>query len=549
MRGELCLSTHSCEHRMLSSPDVGCPRLGLGRPLGPSPAPARSPDRPASHYRVYQKQHRFNSNPHWDFGAFRRLGHLVRETQVNFSRFVHQFLDPGTYVFRDNALPESIVVVSVKEKGIACGPGLSSVQPCSPYQLSRHGIVRHRLPTLGPDWAVITGVLLAVGLATALLTGLGLVLSPPLAQTCPVRAWRLRERGLREPHVPADCVRLRDSLTVREDLGPQGSGEGASCRQRAVPRDTGEPHPVNTLEDFSVRTLYDKLEDQSLHLVAQLSKHRSDALAFYRGASQQLQGLKDFLQGLSMTERQDMGRGGDLEMGAKATARTDTGQREEWCSGHTAASPRVRWQHPLGGTPSMSPLGFQSKLDRMIAALASALSHARGQPARAQQKGDRFPKGLCVQNNYPVSLTPWRFSRHTQACTRSHSHACAHYTQPHTCTITFTHAMHHTLRPYIHTPHMQTHALTHRYMTTHMHTFPLLQTTHIHMCTYITHSHMTYTYTHYTTHSHSLRPHTLQVALHSGLKPRCATCAHRFTPGFGSGSPPRRLWETIFPAC
>ncbi|XP_023478377.1 uncharacterized protein [Equus caballus] len=238
MRGELCLSTHSCEHRMLSSPDVGCPRLGLGRPLGPSPAPARSPDRPASHYRVYQKQHRFNSNPHWDFGAFRRLGHLVRETQVNFSRFVHQFLDPGTYVFRDNALPESIVVVSVKEKGIACGPGLSSVQPCSPYQLSRHGIVRHRLPTLGPDWAVITGVLLAVGLATALLTGLGLVLSPPLAQTCPVRAWRLRERGLREPHVPADCVRLRDSLTVREDLGPQGSGEGASCRQGAVPRDT-----------------------------------------------------------------------------------------------------------------------------------------------------------------------------------------------------------------------------------------------------------------------------------------------------------------------
>lgn len=58
--------------------------------------------------------------------------------------------------------------------------------------------------------------------------------------------------------------------------------------------------------------------------------------------------FQDFLQGVSMTERQDLGRGGDLEMGAKATARTDTGQREEWCSGHTAASPRVRWQHPLG---------------------------------------------------------------------------------------------------------------------------------------------------------------------------------------------------------
>ena len=43
---------------------------------------------------------------------------------------------------------------------------------------------------------------------------------------------------------PAVCVcalrlGLPSSLTVREDLGPQGSGEGASCRQRAVPRDTG----------------------------------------------------------------------------------------------------------------------------------------------------------------------------------------------------------------------------------------------------------------------------------------------------------------------
>nr|XP_035953023.1 uncharacterized protein LOC118538874 [Halichoerus grypus] len=355
-------------------------------------------------------QHLFNSNPRWDFGAFRRLSHLVQETHLNFSRFAHQFLDPGTYVFRDNGLPESIIVVLVKKKGVACDPGLSPVQPSSPYQLTRHGVLRHRLPNLGPDWVVITGVLLAIGLATMLLTGLGLVLRPPLAQACPARAWRPQWRGLGEPHVPTECVPLRDSLLSHEDLSPRGSGEGADSKEKAITWGTGEPLPVKTLEDFSIRTLYDKLEDQSLHMAAQLSKHRRDALAFYRGASQQLQGLKDILQNLSTVEQQVLARAGDPEMEVKAAARTDTGQSEESWGRHTASSPREHWQRPLGCTASVSPLGFQPELDRVIVALASALSHACAQPAGASRKASGLvgeqPLPTCQQDSHLASNMP-----------------------------------------------------------------------------------------------------------------------------------------------
>ncbi|XP_077926145.1 uncharacterized protein LOC118538874 [Halichoerus grypus] len=367
-------------------------------------------NRSASHYPVYQMQHLFNSNPRWDFGAFRRLSHLVQETHLNFSRFAHQFLDPGTYVFRDNGLPESIIVVLVKKKGVACDPGLSPVQPSSPYQLTRHGVLRHRLPNLGPDWVVITGVLLAIGLATMLLTGLGLVLRPPLAQACPARAWRPQWRGLGEPHVPTECVPLRDSLLSHEDLSPRGSGEGADSKEKAITWGTGEPLPVKTLEDFSIRTLYDKLEDQSLHMAAQLSKHRRDALAFYRGASQQLQGLKDILQNLSTVEQQVLARAGDPEMEVKAAARTDTGQSEESWGRHTASSPREHWQRPLGCTASVSPLGFQPELDRVIVALASALSHACAQPAGASRKASGLvgeqPLPTCQQDSHLASNMP-----------------------------------------------------------------------------------------------------------------------------------------------
>lgn len=77
------------------------------------------------------------------------------------------------------------------------------------------------------------------------------------------------------------------------DLGPRGVAEGAPAYQTESVR--------FELENFNVRTLYDKLEDQTLHVTSQLARHQADLRGFYERISQQAENLKQMLNNMDVT--------------------------------------------------------------------------------------------------------------------------------------------------------------------------------------------------------------------------------------------------------
>ncbi|KAM6933259.1 uncharacterized protein FYW49_001626 [Xenentodon cancila] len=252
-------------------------------------------DRQVSHFPKYNKDHLFNSNPSWDFGAFRHLEILVKQTHFNSTRFAHVFSETGKYVFVDSAVPERSMVVVVSEEGTECDPRAAVFQPMTPGHLVRFGIVKQHRLNLLPDWGLIVGILSLLLVVVVVLTITVIVVQPDKAKLVPQWRSKPKWRSLGEPFCPVECVCSKESIGIQSQdrvLGGRGVGEGAEVEEPAVSKG-GFVSESCELEEFNVKTLYDKLEDQNLHIASQLARHRKDTQEFYRNICQHTESLKD----------------------------------------------------------------------------------------------------------------------------------------------------------------------------------------------------------------------------------------------------------------
>ena len=258
-------------------------------------------------YPIYTKDHLLNSNEEFDFGAFTQLADYLKGN-VTIETFVHVFNTPGTYVFHDSVdtVQELIVVVLPSSTQCLAENGLRMLSPTS-TTLTELSVKKAPVSNTEPNWAIIFGVIGTIAFIVLVLLIAVIVWRPKAIGLAPPRALRPKYRKVDDPKIvyaPGERGAGDDAEYAEMMLGPRGVGVGASTdvtpSSSRLPIPGAENQNEFELENFGVRTLFDKLEDQNLHVKSQLARQQHDLQSFYERMCQQTENLKAMLEGIDL---------------------------------------------------------------------------------------------------------------------------------------------------------------------------------------------------------------------------------------------------------
>ena len=272
----------------------------------------------AFHYPVYVKDHLLNTNLEFDYGGFRQLASYLNSA-VNVSTYAHVFSESGTYVFRDSIVETSQIIVTVVENGTSCDQNGNDfrVLPASTFYLNGFGIAK--LPSVNqePNFTAINVVLITTVVLVTLMVLAVFIWEPKAAGIELPNGLKPRYRQVDEPKV----VYVGENPKDLDTLEKRGVAVGAPASESPA-RD----RRALRLDDFNVRTLYDKLEDQTLYVSAQLAQQQANLQGFYNRISQQTEGLKSLVSETEILSAVDKNRQFQQQHGTRSTASTERGE-------------------------------------------------------------------------------------------------------------------------------------------------------------------------------------------------------------------------------
>jgi hypothetical protein len=245
------------------------------------------------HFPVYYERHLFNTNPTFDFGAFRQLQSTLLTTNLTVSSFAFTFATAGVYVFYDFGEPAYVTVIRVMDASQTCSMFEDArVAPSSTNNLLRSGISQQSVGNVAPDYVLIGALLGTLGAVVLLLVLGSMVMRPRAWQSIlpehlrPVYRRILGSRGWRAGADATGDERL-EAAGVR---GVGGVAEGSDSAASQAPE--------AELADFNVRTLFDKLDDESTHVTMRLARYGEDVKANFEQLRTQTEQLRDLVAGL-----------------------------------------------------------------------------------------------------------------------------------------------------------------------------------------------------------------------------------------------------------
>ncbi|SPQ94674.1 unnamed protein product (mitochondrion) [Plasmodiophora brassicae] len=224
-------------------------------------------------YPVYQKDNLLNTNPDFDYGAFRALANSALSASQG--AFAFTFDVAGVYVFASSTRPDQVMIVRVVPENTLCPLG-GRIAPLTTSNLVALGIQRNPNVLLTPDWTLI-GVLVGVGIVlfVSVLAG---------ASHVSGSKWG----GLRERAATYKATAAGNDVDVF-NIGSKGSivtkdtAAGALAEAGPVGPDDhvlAEVDPIDTVEQFDFQAIQRELQTHGEHVDKAMLTQTVDMHAF-----------------------------------------------------------------------------------------------------------------------------------------------------------------------------------------------------------------------------------------------------------------------------